>query len=1755
MTKPFYSLMSAARSWCLGALVVLASLAATGVATAQVVTIAQQNFSTTAPTTPWGYAINGATTISNTNTGSPASSRLFTGSDRSAQITNGVGQIVFDEVSTVGFKNMTLTLNVASIGNASGAGADAGDTVKVWVVTNTSTLPAGTVTPTVLSRGNANANWGYATANSQNVAVTLPNTTVAVSGAGNLANPSPNSYTITLPGGTTSVRFYVRMRNNATSEIWCLGNVKLEGEVGSDPFLNASASFGAFTGTTGAPGVSQAFNINGGDLTPAAGDITVTAPSGYEVSKDNSAFSTSVTYAYTSSALSNSTVFVRQSTSGPAGATSGNITITGGGASASLAVSGSRAVPFTAGNLAVSVIGTGVGSLSNAGNPLSVAEYTTTGSLVNTINIPTTGSTAITQSGTATSEGALSRNAPGTRLHFAGYNQSLPNATALANTVATTIPRGAASIGVNGDYSLDISTTTAYSPGNPRSATSTGSKLLVAGQANSGSEPTGGVRSGTTLQNALVTDLSNTRNVRIVNGRIVFSTATAATLVTQGLVTLGDGLDNTTLGQTVRQSLARPTGNTSIFDFAVSPDGMTIYAANDQNVGNGTTNDEGGVMRFDFNSTTQQYEWVRTFPTSAPTSTGGRFLVVEWGTPNVIYATSGGTSNNNLLKITDNGASGAYSTLVGNGTITVLATAGANRWFRGIDFTPVATAVRQASIVRGGLAGVSGTFTARPLGNGNFGGLLAGASATRQFYVTGTGLSSSNITVSVTGDYALSTGGSPASSVVINSSEIDADGNLAAKAVNITFEPVGAPGVRPGTITVSGGGLVTPVTFDITGDLVLPTNYYLSSSVAENSTVDLSIASNWNSNIDGVSGSAPAAFNADGQIFNINKNVTTTGNILLISGSASELRIADGKTLNAEVAVQAPISILGTGTLNVHEATPSYTLGTVSVNSTIAFVGSVAQTIPPVTYGNLVTGGTGNKTLSDNISVTGDLTLGGTPNAASANIFVAGDVTIPANATPTTAFSTTAILRLNSISAQNVSLNDKGVGELRVVDKTNGSVTFTSNATLGSLTVNSVNAIFNLGGQTISLTNNLSLDGNPAAYTWSGGTLRFIGTTGTQNIRNSNALNNVISPELPNLVINTTGTANVNFSPPAGGGTITAELLTINSTSTGNVNFQGNTLRLRTVLTQTAGNIANSGTLQFLSNVPRTLTTPINVPSLNISGGGVYTAGGQVTVRGNLTAGNRLAMGTHKLVFAGTSAQTVTANLTLTDVDFNNTAGVTIPSGSSLDIFGAATLGTNAAVINNGTVKLTGNSLRSGYLAAVPSGASWNGPITFDRFMGNLAGWYFMAMPVKGQTFLNLHARSPLFGIPGFATGNPNTFLFDDNTVTNNGWVPLASETQSMTGVGFRHFIKFTSLVPTNRFLFTGEPIIGDGGDAVNTGGTEAYTYSLTNANTGFNLIPNPYPASIEWNNTAAWSATNVSPTIHKWNSFTASYRTWNRNTSVGTAADGRIAGGMSYLVSSLAPGAMSLSVRETAKVASTNTFSARQGAPQALTLTLTNGTEKEDAAILLFNTNGSTARTLNDAAKLQGGIIDLGMVVNGSTYTVKELDENLTYQVVDLNTSSVLPGNHVLRIGGVASLPAGMMLSLRDNVSGTLTPITSDMDAQISLTNNGQVASRYSIVVQGRVTNLGTAVTSSVKVYPNPATGAQFTLEVSGAQAGESVLVRIMDAAGKTIETASYTSGGLQDRFMVTKPDLAGIYMVETQVAGRTSTQKLVVK
>src|SRR6516165_2476638 len=330
---------------------------------------------------------------------------------------------------------------------------------------------------------------------------------------------------------------------------------------------------------------------------------------------------------------------------------------------------------FTPGDLVVYRVGTGADPLVSTGNAVFLDEYTPSGTLVQSIALPTTNSGSnhpLIASGTSTSEGLLTLSADGRYLILTGYDQAPGGTESLPTSPSSTVPRDVGRVDAAGN--IDTSTTlTAFSGNNIRSATSTdGIDVWIVG-GNDGVQYT---TLGSTTSTQISSTNTNLRQVDIFNGQLYVSSASGVA----HLGTVGNGTP-TSSGQTITSLPGFPTSGSQYgFFFADLSPGVagvdTLYVADDTAGG-------GQVQKFSLVGGS----WVAN-GSLADAAVRGLTGSVN-GTSVTLFTTTGSGSSaggGSLDTFIDTSGYNASIT----GTLTNLASAPANEAFRGVAFAPQA---------------------------------------------------------------------------------------------------------------------------------------------------------------------------------------------------------------------------------------------------------------------------------------------------------------------------------------------------------------------------------------------------------------------------------------------------------------------------------------------------------------------------------------------------------------------------------------------------------------------------------------------------------------------------------------------------------------------------------------------------------------------------------------------------------------------------------------------------------------------------------------------------------------------------------------------------------------------------------------------------------------------------------------------------------------------------------------------------------
>ena len=326
---------------------------------------------------------------------------------------------------------------------------------------------------------------------------------------------------------------------------------------------------------------------------------------------------------------------------------------------------------FTAGNIVVYKIGNGT-TLSSAAFPVTLDEFKPNGDFVLSHPMPTAVSGSnkrIVESGSATSDGLLTRSSDGQYLVVSGYDAD-PATASVASTTSAATNRMVGIVDYNGNIDASTALSDAYSGNNFRGAISTnGTDIWTAGTASSGGGVHYTTKGSTTSTVISGTTITNFRSVNIFNGQLYASSASGAF---QGISTIGSGTPKSgTNTVTLLNGFPTASGPSS-YEFAMNTAGTIIYVADDRATASG-----GGIQKWTLSSGT----WLLAYTLNSGLTSGARGITVDWsGTNPVIYATTADATANKIVTATDGGSSSSFTTL---------ATAAANYIYRGIAFAPV----------------------------------------------------------------------------------------------------------------------------------------------------------------------------------------------------------------------------------------------------------------------------------------------------------------------------------------------------------------------------------------------------------------------------------------------------------------------------------------------------------------------------------------------------------------------------------------------------------------------------------------------------------------------------------------------------------------------------------------------------------------------------------------------------------------------------------------------------------------------------------------------------------------------------------------------------------------------------------------------------------------------------------------------------------------------------------------------------------
>ncbi len=442
----------------------------------------------------------------------------------------------------------------------------------------------------------------------------------------------------------------------------------------------------------------------------------------------------------------------------------------------------------------------------------------------------------------------------------------------------------------------------------------------------------------------------------------------------------------------------------------------------------------------------------------------------------------------------------------------------------------------------------------------------------------------------------------------------------------------------------------------------------------------------------------------------------------------------------------------------------------------------------------------------------------------------------------------------------------------------------------------------------------------------------------------------------------------------------------------------------------------------------------------DVSGGSVLGSNADsLTVGGDVLNVSTINVGT--VILNGSTAQAITNPHSYTYLQIDNASGVTIEE--NLIISDSLIMSSGELFIPNGK-NLVVEGIRYG-----------TGTLRFQRAITGSRGWRILSSPVSSTfgDFLDgvltqgySGAFYDISSSPG-DTLQPNvlTYLESFEGTDNQRYRAPTSSAQSLTaGQGMFVFF-FDDIAADSRY---NEPLP----DTLDVGGQEFngtlgevdfnVTYTAL-ADTGWNLVGNPFGATIDWDDASNWTKTNIDATIYVWdpaaNGGNGEYLTWNGTT--GTLGSGLIAPFQGFWIkaNSASP---ELKVTTDAKTTGGAFLRKEQIIEEFPSFELeVNAEGLQKKTSFIFTDTGSKLKDISDGytlLPLTENRLELNSLLSdGTPLSINNLPEALTNRLIipleikGYKNGLSISSDYKLRFINEENLPEDWLVLLVDNESG----------------------------------------------------------------------------------------------------------------------------
>ncbi|WP_157807316.1 T9SS type A sorting domain-containing protein [Hymenobacter chitinivorans] len=583
------------------------------------------------------------------------------------------------------------------------------------------------------------------------------------------------------------------------------------------------------------------------------------------------------------------------------------------------------------------------------------------------------------------------------------------------------------------------------------------------------------------------------------------------------------------------------------------------------------------------------------------------------------------------------------------------------------------------------------------------------------------------------------------------------------------------------------------------------------------------------------------------------------------------------------------------------------------------------------------------------------------------------------------------------------------------------------------------------------------------------------------------------------------------------------------------------------------------------------LSTSASVHSFTVDAGASMTVDGTFTVTGSIRNDGSFS-GAGEVQMTTTGTHTIDGTRVPSIRNLTLATGATTQLNVATFVTGMLTLNANlntpraavvlassangtAMVVNNGNFAVVGRAVVQRYIAP-----GLNPGLGYRHYSSPVSNVSFDSFIYQGYSaVVNPAYNSAAY--PGTVTPFPTVYGYDQqrlvtaaspgNSGFNAGWYSPSAATNTM-GVG----VGYTFNIAPGKLLEFDGPLNNGPISRSNLARNEE-------ADGGWHLLGNPYPAPIDWRQTFT-GATNLLNSVYVFKSsgqYDGSYVSYVNG--VGEAR--YIASGQAFFVRVAAPNLVgSLDFTNSARLTTylSPDFSrpATTEARPLVQLDLVSG-ERHDAAYVYFE-QGATAGfdAAYDAYKITAGeVAALSVQAGAEVLSISGLPNTLAAGQVTVPLSVYVPkaGNYALAATQLLNLPAGVTVYLRDAQTGALVNLQQQPEYAFSTGAPLYTTTRFTLVFspQQVLASFTAQLSTQVALYPNPAQReVTVTLPALLRQPGSAL--SLVNALGQTVLRQAVPATGPDGTMRLALAGVAkGVYTLRISSPAGSASKKLVVE